>query len=224
MVLVLYTGRPLTLNWEQEHVPAILNVWFGGSEAAYAIGDALFGYVNPGGKLTMTFPKNVGQIPLYYAHKNTGRPLKDGKWFEKFRSNYLDVDNDPLYPFGYGLSYTTFDYKNAKLSKDKIASNESVTLSFDIANTGKMDGDEVAQIYIKNPNDPAGPLKAMKAFKRVNVKAGSEQPVSIQLEPKAFQSFNDNTQTMEVRPGKYQILYGGSSDDKTLKKIDLVIE
>ena len=172
----------------------------------------------------MTFPKNVGQIPLYYAHKNTGRPLKDGKWFEKFRSNYLDVDNDPLYPFGYGLSYTTFDYKNAKLSKDKIASNESVTLSFDIANTGKMDGDEVAQIYIKNPNDPAGPLKAMKAFKRVNVKAGSAQPVSIQLEPKAFQSFNDNTQTMEVRPGKYQILYGGSSDDKTLKKIDLVIE
>ena len=85
MVLVLFTGRPLTLNWEQEHVPAILNVWFGGSEAAYAIGDALFGYVNPGGKLTMTFPKNVGQIPLYYAHKNTGRPLKDGKWFEKFR-------------------------------------------------------------------------------------------------------------------------------------------
>ena len=224
VVLTLFTGRPLTLTWEQENVPAILNVWFGGSEAAYAIGDVLFGDVNPSGKLTMTFPKNVGQIPLFYNHKNTGRPLAEGKWFEKFRSNYLDVDNDPLYPFGYGLSYTTFDYKNAKLSKDKIASNESVTLSFDIANTGKMDGDEVAQIYIKNPNDPAGPLKAMKAFKRVNVKAGSAQPVSIQLEPKAFQSFNDNTQTMEVRPGKYQILYGGSSDDKTLKKIDLVIE
>ena len=103
VVLVLFTGRPLTLTWEQEHVPAILNVWFGGSEAAYAIGDALFGYVNPGGKLTMSFPKNVGQIPLYYAHKNTGRPLAQGKWFEKFRSNYLDVDNEPLYPFGYGL-------------------------------------------------------------------------------------------------------------------------
>ena len=95
---------------------AILNVWFGGSEAAYAIGDALFGYVNPGGKLTMSFPKNVGQIPLYYAHKNTGRPLAQGKWFEKFRSNYLDVDNEPLYPFGYGLSYTTFSYGDIDLT------------------------------------------------------------------------------------------------------------
>lgn len=108
VVLTLFTGRPLTLTWEQEHVPAILNVWFGGSEAAYAIGDVLFGDVNPSGKLTMTFPKNVGQIPLFYNHKNTGRPLAAGNWFEKFRSNYLDVDNEPLYPFGYGLSYTTF--------------------------------------------------------------------------------------------------------------------
>ena len=104
VVLTLFTGRPLTLTWEQEHVPAILNVWFGGSEAAYAIGDVLFGDVNPSGKLTMTFPKNVGQIPLFYNHKNTGRPLAAGNWFEKFRSNYLDVDNEPLYPFGYGLS------------------------------------------------------------------------------------------------------------------------
>ena len=110
VVLTLFTGRPLTLTWEQEHVPAILNVWFGGSEAAYAIDDVLFGDVNPSGKLTMTFPKNVGQIPLFYNHKNTGRPLAAGNWFEKFRSNYLDVDNEPLYPFGYGLSYTTFQY------------------------------------------------------------------------------------------------------------------
>ena len=110
VVLTLFTGRPLTLTWEQEHVPAILNVWFGGSEAAYAIGDVLFGDVNPSGKLTMTFPKNVGQIPLFYNHKNTGRPLAAGNWFEKFRSNYLDVDNEPLYPFGYGLSYTCLLY------------------------------------------------------------------------------------------------------------------
>lgn len=173
--------------------------------------DVLFGDYNPAGRLPITFYKSVDQLPDFQDYSMKGR-------------TYRYMTQTPLYPFGYGLSYTTFDYKNAKLSKDKIASNESVTLSFDIANTGKMDGDEIAQIYIKNPNDPAGPLKAMKAFKRVNVKAGSAQPVSIQLEPKAFQSFNDNTQTMEVRPGKYQILYGGSSDDKTLKKIDLVIE
>lgn len=124
VVLTLFTGRPLTLTWEQEHVPAILNVWFGGSEAAYAIGDVLFGDVNPSGKLTMTFPKNVGQIPLFYNHKNTGRPLAAGNWFEKFRSNYLDVDNEPLYPFGYGLSYTTFQYSDIALSTpvmDKMA-------------------------------------------------------------------------------------------------------
>ena len=120
VVLTLFTGRPLTLTWEQAHVPAILNVWFGGSEAAYAIGDVLFGDVNPGGKLTMTFPKNVGQIPLFYNHKNTGRPLQAGKWFEKFRSNYLDVDNDALYPFGYGLSYTTFQYSDIALSLSLI--------------------------------------------------------------------------------------------------------
>jgi len=106
VVLVLFTGRPLTLEWEEKNVPAILNVWFGGSEAGYAVADVLFGDVNPSGKLTATFPRNVGQVPIYYAHKNTGRPLAEGKWFEKFRSNYLDVPNDPLYPFGFGLSYS----------------------------------------------------------------------------------------------------------------------
>ena len=211
VVYVVCTGSALALNWENDHVNAILNAWYGGQEGGTAVADVLFGDYNPAGRLPITFYKSVDQLPDFQDYSMKGR-------------TYRYMTQTPLYPFGYGLSYTTFDYKNAKLSKDKIASNESVTLSFDIANTGKMDGDEVAQIYIKNPNDPAGPLKAMKAFKRVNVKAGSEQPVSIQLEPKAFQSFNDNTQTMEVRPGKYQILYGGSSDDKTLKNIDLVIE
>ncbi len=211
VVYVVCTGSALALNWENDHVNAILNAWYGGQEGGTAVADVLFGDYNPAGRLPITFYKSVDQLPDFQDYSMKGR-------------TYRYMTQTPLYPFGYGLSYTTFDYKNAKLSKAKIASNESVTLSFDIANTGKMDGDEVAQIYIKNPNDPAGPLKAMKAFKRVNVKAGSEQPVSIQLEPKAFQSFNDNTQTMEVRPGKYQILYGGSSDDKALKKIDLVIK
>ena len=222
--LILVNGRPLDLSWEDQHVDGILEAWYLGTMAGHGMADVISGDYNPSARLTMSFPRTVGQLPLYYNQKPTGRPVPPEAPDTDYKSRYMDVPNTPLYPFGYGLSYTTFDYKNAKLSKDKIASNESVTLSFDIANTGKMDGDEVAQIYIKNPNDPAGPLKAMKAFKRVNVKAGSAQPVSIQLEPKAFQSFNDNTQTMEVRPGKYQILYGGSSDDKTLKKIDLVIE
>lgn len=120
VVLVLFTGRPLTLTWEDKNVPAILNVWFGGSEAGAAVADVLFGDVNPAGKLTMSFPQNVGQIPLYYAHKNTGRPLAEGKWFQKFRSNYIDVSNDPLYPFGYGLSYTSFTYDNLKLSSTSL--------------------------------------------------------------------------------------------------------
>lgn len=108
VVLVLFTGRPLTLTWEDKNVPAILNVWFGGTETGYAVADVLFGDVNPSGKLPSTFPQNVGQVPLYYNHKNTGRPLPEGRWFQKFVSNYLDVSNEPLYPFGYGLSYSTF--------------------------------------------------------------------------------------------------------------------
>ena len=136
-------------------MPAILNVWFGGSEAAYAIGDALFGYVNPGGKLTMTFPKNVGQIPLYYAHKNTGRPLGQGKWFEKFRSNYLDVDNEPLYPFGYGLSYTTFSYSDIDLSHSSMDMNGSLTAAVTVTNTGTWPGSEVVQLYIRDASFPS---------------------------------------------------------------------
>ena len=137
---------------------------------------------------------------------------------------YRYMTETPLYPFGYGLSYTSFAYRNAKLSFGKIAKGQSVTLTFDIANTGKTDGDEVAQVYIKNPNDPEGPIKTLKAFQRVHVKAGDSQEVNIELAPEAFHSFNDNTQTTEIRPGKYQILYGGSSADKALQKLELTIE
>lgn len=119
VVLVLFTGRPLTITWEQENIPAILNVWFGGTQGGNAIADVIFGDVNPSGKLPVTFPRNVGQIPIYYNHKNTGRPLPEGEWFRKFRSNYLDVPNDPLYPFGFGLSYSTFTYSNIELTRNQ---------------------------------------------------------------------------------------------------------
>src|SRR5215203_1559533 len=145
VVLVVFTGRPLTIKWENENVPAILNVWFGGSEAGYAIADVLFGDVNPSGKLTTTWPQNVGQVPFYYNHKNTGRPLPEGKWFEKFRSNYLDVSNDPVYPFGYGLSYTTFSYSGVKLSTTSPKGSQKLTATIAVTNMGNKSGKEIVQ-------------------------------------------------------------------------------
>lgn len=210
IVYVVCTGSALALNWEEANIDAILNAWYGGQEGGTAVADILFGDYNPSGRLPITFYKSVDQLPDFQDYNMQGR-------------TYRYMTQEPLYPFGYGLSYTTFDFRNAKLSQNKIAKDQSVTLSLDIANTGQTDGDEVAQVYIKNPNDPKGPLKALKAFKRVNVKAGSTQQVSIELQPKAFQSFNDQTQTMEVRPGKYKVLYGSSSADKDLKSIDLEI-
>ncbi|HMU58175.1 MAG TPA: beta-glucosidase BglX, partial [Chitinophagaceae bacterium] len=150
VVLVLFTGRPLTINWEKENIPAILNVWFGGTEAGNAVADVVFGKVNPSGKLPVTFPQNVGQIPLYYNHKNTGRPVDEGKWFQKYRSNYLDVTNDPLYPFGYGLSYTSFSYGDITLSSTQLKGNQSLKVNVTVKNTGNYDGAEVVQLYIRD--------------------------------------------------------------------------
>ena len=170
-----------------------------------------FVHTDAAGRLPITFYKSVDQLPDFEDYSMKGR-------------TYRFMTQTPLYPFGYGLSYTTFAYSNGALSKSKIAANEGVTLTFDVANTGKRDGDEVAQVYVKNPNDPAGPIKALKAFKRISTKAGETQQVTVQLAPEAFQSFNDKTQTMEIRPGKYQLLYGSSSADKDLKSVNLVIE
>ena len=211
VVLTLFTGRPLTLTWEQEHVPAILNVWFGGSEAAYAIGDVLFGDVNPSGKLTMTFPKNVGQIPLFYNHKNTGRPLLEGKWFEKFRSNYLDVDNDPLYPFGYGLSYTNFQYSDITLSAPSMGQDGSVTAMVTVTNTGKYDGAEVVQLYIRDlVGSITRPVKELKGFDKIFLKAGESKTVSFKITPELLR-FYDYELNYVAEPGDFDIMIGGNS-------------
>jgi len=211
VVLTLFTGRPLTLTWEQEHVPAILNVWFGGSEAAYAIGDVLFGDVNPSGKLTMTFPKNVGQIPLFYNHKNTGRPLPEGKWFEKFHSNYLDVDNDPLYPFGYGLSYTNFQYSDITLSAPTIGQDGSVTAMVTVTNTGKYDGAEVVQLYIRDlVGSITRPVKELKGFDKIFLKTGESKTVSFKITPELLR-FYDYELNFVAEPGDFDIMIGGSS-------------
>lgn len=220
IVLTLFTGRPLTLNWEQENIPAILNVWFGGSEAAYAITDVLFGDVNPSGKLTMTFPKNVGQIPLFYNHKNTGRPLENGKWFEKFRSNYLDVDNDPLYPFGYGLSYTTFQYSDITLNTSSIEQNGSAIAEVTITNTGKYDGAEVVQLYIRDlVGSITRPVKELKGFEKIFLKAGESKTVSFKITPDLL-SFYDYDLNYVTEPGDFDIMIGGSSQtEKTVRLI-----
>lgn len=221
VVLLLFTGRPLILNWESEHIPSILNVWFGGSEAAYAIGDALFGYVNPGGKLTMTFPKNVGQIPLYYAHKNTGRPLKDGKWFEKFRSNYLDVDNDPLYPFGYGLSYTTFSYSDIDLSHSSMDMNGSLTAAVEVTNTGTWPGTEVVQLYIRDVvGSSTRPVKELKGFEKIFLQPGEMKFVRFKIAPEMLRYYNYDLQLV-AEPGDFEVMIGTNSRDVKTAKFTL---
>lgn len=213
VVLVLFTGRPLTLTWENQNVPAILNVWFGGSEAAPAITDVLFGDVNPSGKLPATFPKNVGQIPLFYNHKNTGRPLPEGHWFEKFRSNYLDIDNEPLYPFGYGLSYTTFQYGDIRLSSASMDNNSEITASVNIANTGKYDGAEVVQLYIRDMvGSITRPVKELKGFEKVFLKAGDSKEVTFKITPEMLKFYNSDLEYVN-EPGDFQLMIGGNSRD-----------
>ncbi|MDD4514424.1 beta-glucosidase BglX [Massilibacteroides sp.] len=213
VVLVLFTGRPLTLTWEQANVPAILNVWFGGTEAAYAIGDVLFGDVNPSGKLTMTFPQNVGQIPLYYNHKNTGRPLKEGAWFEKFRSNYLDVTNDALYPFGYGLSYTNFTYSDLKLNTTELTKDGEIIARVTVSNTGKVDGAEVVQLYIRDlVGSVTRPVRELKGFEKVMIKAGESKTVHFKITPELLKFYNYDLDYVN-EPGEFEVMIGGNSRD-----------
>lgn len=213
VVLVLFTGRPLVLTWEEEHVPAILNVWFGGSEAAYAISNVLFGDVNPSGKLTATFPQNVGQIPLFYNHKNTGRPLQEGRWFEKFRSNYLDVSNEPLYPFGYGLSYTTFAYSDIHLSSTEMSADGELTATVTVTNTGSRDGAEVVQLYIRDlVGSVTRPVKELKGFEKIFLKAGESRKVSFSITPELLKFYNYDLQFV-CEPGDFDVMIGGNSRD-----------
>ena len=211
VVLVLFNGRPLTIQWESENVPAILDVWFGGSEASYAIADVLFGDINPSGKLTMTFPKNVGQIPLYYAHKSTGRPLEQGHWFEKFRSNYLDVDNDPTYPFGYGLSYTTFEYSPVTLSGESMASDGKITASVTVTNTGSTAGKEVVQMYIQDiVGTNTRPVLELKGFQKVELAAGESKTISFEITRDLLEYFDDQLNHI-AEPGEFNVFIGGDS-------------
>jgi len=213
IVLVLFTGRPLALKWEQENIPAILNVWFPGSEAGNSIADVLFGKVNPSGKLSTTFPQNVGQVPLYYAHKNTGRPLAEGKWFEKFRSNYLDVSNDPLYPFGFGLSYTTFGYSDVKLSSNTLSKGKSITASITLNNTGKYEGKEVVQLYIQDlVGSITRPVKELKGFQKVSLKPGESKNITFTISENDLKFYNSDLKFV-AEPGDFKVFIGSNSRD-----------
>lgn len=213
VVLVLFSGRPMTIGWENENVPAILNVWFGGTEAAPAIGDVLFGDVNPSGKLPVTYPQNVGQIPLYYNHKSTGRPLAEGRWFEKFRSNYLDVSNDPLYPFGYGLSYTSFQYSEISLSTSLIDAGTELVASIDVTNTGTVDGAEVVQLYIRDVvGSVTRPVKELKGFEKIFLKAGESRTVRFKIITDLLKFYNYDLEYV-FEPGEFEIMIGGNSKE-----------
>lgn len=212
VVLVLYTGRPLTINWESKNVPAILNVWFGGTQGGNAVADVVFGDVNPSGKLPVTFPQSVGQIPLYYNHKNTGRPL-DKEWFQKYRSNYLDVTNEPLFPFGYGLSYTNFKYSNLTLSDTKMKENETIRISILLENTGNFDGKEVVQLYLRDlVGSISRPVLELKDFQKVEVKKGTKIQVEFEIDIDDLKFYNQDLQFV-AEPGMFEVFVGTNSKE-----------
>jgi len=223
VVLVLFDGRPLVITEENKAVPAILNVWFPGSEAGYAIADVLFGDVNPSGKLSATFPRSVGQVPIYYAAKNTGRPLgnKQGN-FEKFRSNYLDERNEPLFPFGFGLSYTAFKYSNLRLSANTMKSTDKLQATVDVTNTGNFDGKEVVQLYIRDlVGSVTRPVKELKGFQKINLKKGETQTVTFEITVEDLKFYNSDLQFV-AEPGRFQLFIGTNSDTTDKIEFDLV--
>ena len=211
IVDVVCTGSALALNWEEANVDAILNAWYGGETAGTAVADILFGDYNPAGRLPVTFYKSVDQLPAFEDYTMKGR-------------TYRYMTEQPLYPFGYGLSYTQFKYKSVNVAKAVVCKSDRVNVTVEVQNSGKRDGEEVVQLYLRNPNDPNGPIKALKAFKRIQLKKGETRKVQFELPSETFNSFNDQTQKFEILPGKYELLCGGSSDDKILKKAALEIQ
>ncbi|WP_375434810.1 beta-glucosidase BglX [uncultured Hymenobacter sp.] len=212
LVLVLMNGRPLTLSWEDKNADAILETWFAGSQAGNAIADVLFGNYNPAGKITATFPQTVGQVPLYYNHKNTGRPYA-GVALDKYKSRYMDVSNDPLYPFGYGLSYTTFTYGKPELSTTTLSPNATLDVKVTVQNTGNYDGEEVAQLYIRDMvGSISRPVKELKGFQKVMLKKGESRTLTFQLTPDDLKFYNTDLKFVS-EPGDFQVFVGGNSRD-----------
>lgn len=212
VALVLMSGRPLTIPEEFELPVAILQVWHPGVEAGNAIADVVFGDYNPSGKLTVTWPRNVGQIPIYYSTKNTGRPAPESDEFQKFRSNYLDSPNAPLLPFGYGLSYAQFAYSDFKLDKQSIGQGESISATVTVANTGNFDGEEVVQLYVKDMvRSITPPKRELKGFQKVFLKKGEKKEITITLSPDDLKFYNSQLEFVS-ESGEFEVFVGTNSD------------
>jgi beta-glucosidase len=208
-VVVLVNGRPLTISWLAESVPAILEAWMGGTESGNAIADILFGDVNPGAKLPVTFPRTVGQVPIYYNHMNTGRPPEANN---RYTSKYLDVPWTPLFPFGYGLSYTQFKLSNLQLGAPRIRPSDSLKVTVELENTGKRTGDEVVQLYIRDlVSSVTRPVKELKGFQRITVRPGEKVQVEFTLTPEQVGFYNRENHFV-VEPGDFKVFVGTSSE------------
>lgn len=220
LVIVLLNGRPLTLDWENENADALLDIWFGGTETGNAVADVLFGKYNPSGKLSMTFPKNVGQIPVYYNHKNTGRPFNHEP-SAKFKSDYLDVENEPLYPFGYGLSYTTFAYSDLSLSQETMRATDKLTVKVTVTNTGNYDGEETVQLYTRDlVGSVTRPVKELKAFQKIFLRKGERKEVVFTLSVEDLKFYNGELKWV-YEPGVFNVMVGPDSQHTLMKKFEL---
>ena len=210
VVLVLMNGRPLTLAWEAAHCSAILEAWFGGMEAGNAVADVLFGDYNPSGRLTTTFPRNVGQIPIYYNHKNTGRPY-DGKSNIKYLSRYLDVPNSPQFPFGFGLSYTTFSYSPVRLSSHSLKGDATLVATVDVSNNGHRAGEETVQMYITDPvASVTRSVEDLRGFQKVYLQPGQHREVSFHVTTEDLKFYNSEG-VNDWEPGDFIIRIGHDS-------------
>ncbi len=220
IVLVLNNGRPLAIEWASENIPSIVEAWQLGSQAGNAIAQVLYGDYNPSGKLPMTFPRNVGQIPIYYNYKNTGRPIdKDNN---VFWSHYIDVENTPLYPFGHGLSYTTFNYSNFRISKKSISINDSIKVSVNVTNTGKYDGKEVVQLYIRDMvGSNTRPVRELKGFELIELKIGETKTVEFTLDKNTLGFYNNDGEFI-TEPGDFKVFIGGSSTTTLEGQFELI--
>ncbi|MFP9099753.1 beta-glucosidase BglX [Flavobacterium sp. RHBU_24] len=212
IVLVLNNGRPLTIPWAADNVPAIVEAWHLGTQAGNAIAQILYGDYNPSGKLPMSFPRSIGQVPLYYNHKSTGRPGNGQPTESVFWSHYIDAPNTPQYPFGYGLSYTTFEYSNLKLDKSSFVKGGKITVTVDVKNTGKTDGKEVVQLYLQDLfASVTRPVRELKGFELIALKAGQVKTVTFTIDEKLIEFYTANKK-FEAEPGDFNLYIGGSSD------------